>query len=327
MSKKAKTHDDEDFLKPRNAEEEKWHQLMDRHDRVGIRYLEAAQLRRKRRLTKAERKFLADFEADRKRVLRDPESISKKCLQTVRRELLLVETLIHEKSLQNIREDEDAALDHAVDCLSTLARTLRDDLIRYAEDGYPFACHAIFRDGKVLANAFTRIAIAYPEHLRKYAEQSLTMPSLRARNPAFTCDAGAIIAAIHLAEGHHASNIHDNRSRIGALCHQFIAEIVDLMEGARLEASERGRTNSKWLNFPALKGNAKAWWKLEMKKWVHLEFAKMKKNPRRNPALWQELNEVTDGGTDSARRAAFEKYCFNKLEQIAGKPSLAASIR
>jgi hypothetical protein len=51
----------------------------------------------------------------------------------------------------------------------------------------------------------------------------------------------------------------------------------------------------------------------------------MKKNPRRNPALWQELEKITDHGTDSAKRAAFEKYCFNKLEQIAGKPALPVS--
>ena len=73
--------------------------------------------------------------------------------------------------------------------------------------------------------------------------------------------------------------------------------------------------------YAELKGNAKEWWRLEIKTWVHREFAKMSKNPHRNPALWQELDKATDGGSDSAKRAAFEKYCFNKLEQIAGQPT------
>ena len=89
------------------------------------------------------------------------------------------------------------------------------------------------------------------------------MPSLRARNTSFTCDAAAIARAVHLAERHHASNIHDNRSRIGASCHQFVAEIVDLIEEARLSEQARLRTSGKMAapsersELPELKGNAK----------------------------------------------------------------------
>jgi hypothetical protein len=107
---------------------------------------------------------------------------------------------------------------------------------------------------------------------------------------------------------------------LGALCHQFVAEIVDLRVACYLEAREKGHADSEWFNLPELKGNAKAWWKGGIKERVHKEFDWMKKNARRNPALWQELEKVTDHGTDSAKRAALEKYCFNKLEQIAGKP-------
>jgi hypothetical protein len=271
--------------------------------------------------------FLKEFESDRRRVLRDPEAACQKGFDSIHRGLMLIESIIHEKRAQNIIEKGDAAFYDTVCTLSLIAADLRDDIIRYAEDGMTWACHAIFRDGKALASAFARLAIAYPEHFQPYAEQSLTMPSLRARNPAFTCDAEAIIQSVHLAEKHHASNIHDNRSRIGALCHQFVAEVVDLVEAARLEAVEKGHTDSKWFSFPALKGNAKAWWKLEIKEWVHREFGKMKKNPCRNPALWHELEKTSDRGTDSARLAAFEKYCFNKLEQIAGKPSLPVAGR
>jgi hypothetical protein len=243
------------------------------------------------------------------------------------RGILLLNMLLYERGLQNFPEIKDASAYNAMTTLWGLGVDLRKDFVRYAEDGSAFAAHFIFSQGKELASAFSRLAIAYPENFREFAERSLTMPSLRGRNPTFTCDAEAIIAAIHLAEKHHAGNLHDNRSRIGALCHLFVARIVDLIEACRLEARQKGHTDSEWWNFPELKGNAKAWWKAEVKQWVDREFEKTKRNPRRNPALWQELNKVTDGGTDSAKRAAFEKYCFNKLEQIAGKPALPASPR
>jgi hypothetical protein len=327
MSKLSKRNTNGDLWKPRNAEDAKWLELMSRRDIVGIRYLQAAKLKRKRKLEKPERMFLKEFESDRRRVLRDPEAAWQKGFDSIHRGLMLIESIIHEKRAQNISEGKDAALYNTVTILSYIASGLRDDIIRYAEDGMPWACHAIFRDGKALASAFARLAVAYPQHFRRHAERSLTMPSLRARNPAFTCDAEAIIQSIHLAEKHHASNIHDNRSRIGALCHQFMAEVVDLVEAARLEAVEKGHMDSRWLSFPALKGNANAWWKLEIKEWVHREFGKMKKNPCRNPALWHELERISDRGTDSARLVAFDKYCFNKLEQIAGKPSLPVTGR
>lgn len=325
MSNSPQKKDDEDLWKPKNAEDAKCLELMRRGDYVGIRYLQAAQLKRKRKPNKEEQRFLKQFDADRKRILRDPESVWKKGFETVHRGLMLMESVIHEKLAQNISEEQDPALYDTISMLSMVAVHLRDDIIRYAENGMPWACHAIFRDGKALASAFSRLAIAFPDHFRYYAEESLTMPSLRARNPAFTCDAEAIIHAVHLAEKHHASNIHDNRTRIGALCHQFVAEYVDLFVACRVEAREKGHTDSKWFNMPELKGNAKAWWKAEIKERVHREFDKMKKNLRHNPALWQELEKVTDRGTDSAKRAALEKYCFNKLQQIAGKPTLPAS--
>lgn len=323
----AHQKEEEDFGRPKNAEEARWVELMRRGDTVGICYLKAAQLKRKRKVSKAERNFLKQFEKDGKRILRDPKSAAQKGFETVHRGLMLLESVIHEKRAQNISEEKDEALYYAVTMLSGVAVGLRRDIIRYAEDGMPWACHAIFRDGKALASAFSRLAIVWPEHFQYYAEESLTMPSLRARNPDFTCDAEAIIKAIHLAEKHHASNIHDNRTRIGALCHQFMAEIVDLRMGCCLEAREKGHNDSKSFDLPELKGNAKAWWKAVIKQRVHKEFEWMKKNPRRNPALWQELEKVTDHGTDSAKRAALEKYCFNKLEQIAGKPALPASPR
>jgi hypothetical protein len=317
----------QDTGKLQNTEDATWQELMSNGDFVGLRYLRVAKLKRKRKLAKEERGFLKQFEADRKRVLRDPVSVWEKGFQRIHRELLLIEMLIHEKRAQNISEGEDVALYDAVSMFSLFAAQIRDDLIRHAGDGMPWACQAVFRDGKALASAFSRLAIASPELFRVYTEESLTMPSLRARNPGFTCDAAAIIQAVHLAEKHHASNIHDNRSRLGALCHQFVAQIVDLVAACRLEATQRGDKNSKWFGFPELRGNAKAWWNAEIKEWVQLEFEKMRRNSRHNPALWLELERITDRGTDSAKRAALEKYCFNKLEQIAGKPGSISSSR
>src|ERR1019366_604392 len=319
MNKSSKRNSDKDIWKPRNAEDAKWMELMNRGDIIGIRYLGVGQLKRKRKLNKTERKFLAEFEADREKIMRDPEAVWQEGFDMAHRGILLLNMLLYEKRLQNIPETEDAAAYNAMPTLWGLGVALREDFVRYAEDGSAIAAHFIFSQGKELASAFSRLAIAYPEHFREFAERSLTMPSLRGRNPTFTCDAEAIIAAIHLAEKHHASNLHDNRSRIGALCHQFVAQIVDLVEACRLEAKQKGHTDSEWWDFPELKGNAKAWWKAELKRRVDREFEKMKKYPRRNPALWQELEKLTDYGTDSAKRAAFEKYCFNKLEQIAGK--------
>ncbi len=325
MSKANERSEDRKVPKPLSADEAKRWELHMAGDFVGLRYLRVTQLKRKRKRTAAERKFLARFEADRQRVLRDPKSVLDEGSDLVFRGLLLLAWVLHEKRQQGKGEAQDATANDAMTELSLLAQDLRKDLIRYAENGSRLACFTIFREGKAMANAFSRLALTSPELFRELTERSLTMPSLRARNPAFTCDAAAIAQAVHLAERHHASNIHDNRSRIGALCHQFVAEIVDLIEEARLSEEARLRTSGKmaapseWSKLPELKGNAKAWWKAELKERVHREFERMKANPRRNPALWEELEKVTAHGTDSAKRAALEKYCFNKLEQIAGK--------
>lgn len=307
-------------LQSETEEDAEWSELVRRGDHVGMRHVRAEELRRKRKLSKAECAFLKQFDSDRARILRDPQAVVEKGNQSVRRGLMLLQSVIHEKRNAGASVEDDAVVYDAMCCLSLLAAGLCKDFIRYAEEGCAWASHTVFRDGKTLASAFSRLAIAHPEHFRAAAERSLTMPSLRARNPDFTCDAEAIIESIHLAEKHHAGNLHDNRTRIGALCHQFVAEVVDLVEAARLEIRQRGNTRHRFSCLPDLKGNARAWWKLEIKQWVHREFDWIRKTPRRNPALWQELEKATDHGTDSAKRAAFEKYCFNKLEQIAGKP-------
>jgi hypothetical protein len=295
--------------------------LEQRRDWLGLQYLHAAQLRRKRKLTDAERRFLKKFDAERNRVLSNPKAAADKGMEAVYEGIRLIKILIHERRAEGISEENDPVLYDANCAFNLAAHHVNEAIICHAEEGDLSACHAVFRDGKALAWAFSRLALAYPEQFREYTERELMIPSLRSRNPAFTCDAEAIIQAVHLGEKNHASNVHDNRTRLGALCHQFIAEYVDLLEAARLESTERETPGERWANFPALKGNARTWWKLEVKARVHREFERMRKNPLRNPGLWQELEKVTDGGTDSAKRAALEKYCYNKLEQIAGESS------
>jgi hypothetical protein len=317
--------DDGDSWEPRNAEEAQMHELIMRDDVAGMHYLQAAQIRRKRKLTKAERDFLKDFDSIRRRIARDSNGVWKQGFDVMHRGLRLLEYLIHEKHLLKLQDMEDGALYNALSALILLADHLRKSFIRYAEGGSQIACSVVFAEGEAYANAFSRLAIAYPERFQKIAKRSLTMPSLRARNPAFTCDAEAIVNAVHLAEGHHAGNIHDNRSRLGALCHQYIAEIVDLLEAGRLDIKQRGDVKDRLFQLPELRGHAQAWWKAEVKECVHLKFEKMRKNHLHNPALWQELEKVTNHGTHSAMRAAFEKYCRNKLDQIAGRTTAQAA--
>lgn len=302
-----------------SADDARMNELILRGDVAGMHHHRAAKLRTKTNLTEDERAFLKKFDSIQRRIARDPDAVWKQGFDAAHRGLRLLEHLIHEKHLQKLQDTEDPALYNALCAIAGLVTDVRNGLIRYAEGGSKFACHVIFREGKAFANAFSRLAIARPEGFQWIAKRSLTMPSLRALNPAFTCDAEAIAKAIHLAEGHLASNIHDNRSRIGALCHQYMAELVDLIEAARLEVKQRNDAKHRLSQLPELRGNAQTWWKAEIKERVHSEHEKMKKNPYRNPALWQELKKVTNYGTDSAMRAAFDKYCRNKLDQIAGK--------
>lgn len=78
----------------------------------------------------------------------------------------------------------------------------------------PKACSHLWYQAKHLAYAVVRLAAAFPEDFRSVAESSLTMPSLRARSPEFSCDAEAVAKATHLAEKHAAPDIHDNRCRL-----------------------------------------------------------------------------------------------------------------
>ena len=224
---------------------------------------------------------------------------------------------------------------------------MNEQLVRLSEDRTPGACAHLWHEAMNLAKAIARQATAFPEDFRGVAESSLTMPSLRARSSKFTCDGEAIAKAIHLGEKHAAADIHDNRSRIGALCHFMVAQMVEAVESARREkenfvrtARHLGKESSDIIpscfhpdqrtflqecwKLPELRGHAKEWWEGRIREMVKREHNRMEKNTTHHPALWHELGKVTDTGTAKARWRALEKYCLNKLKQIAGTSPVTA---
>jgi hypothetical protein len=219
---------------------------------------------------------------------------------------------------------------------------MNQQFVRLSEDRTPKTCFHLWYQAMDLAEAVVRLCAIFPEEFRSMAESSLMMPSLRSKNPKFTCGAKAIAKAIHLAEKHPAPEIHDNRGRFGALCHYLVAQMVEKVQGARREKEgwryyaenmpssdglplyvhpdHREHYLESW-KLPELHGHADEWWNGRIKKMVQREFDRIKKNPTRNPALWQELENATDHGTDKSKWTALEKNCVNKMKQIAGEVS------
>ncbi len=294
--------------------------LILRGDTVGLRLARAAGLRRKRKLEPADRAFLRELDADLAKVRETPDAAWQEGLALAQRGRILIELIIRERrALARPAGGLDPTLHNAVCCLMSIIRGFRDDLVRHAEEGQDWACEILFAEGHALAEAFSRLALAHPAHFQSAAEHSLTMPSLRAQDPAFTCDAAAIAAAVNLAGKHPAPHLHDNRSPIGALCHLLVANLVGLIEAVRQETRQQDAAAHPYAGLPELHGHARIWWDSVIKARVHREFAALRKHPLRNPALKRELERLTDNGTDAAQRAALEKYCYNKLEQIAAR--------
>ncbi len=249
--------------------------------------------------------------------IRKPRAVMRQACAGIQRNLLMLEYILYDRSSRHLTEETDSISGEVAAHISLMSVHIYEILVNLAKERSAWGCLSIFRDGKSLATAFSKLAVLHPDLFREAAETSLTMPSLRARNPHFSCDAEAVIDAINLGGKHHARGLHDNRSRIGALCHLFVAEAVHLIESARLEIQENERRDHEYWTLPNLHGNAPLWWERVIKPSVHREFDKMRKDAHRNPALWQELDKITDRGTHCAKRAALEKYCFNKLTQIA----------
>jgi hypothetical protein len=147
----------------------------------------------------------------------------------------------------------------------------------------------------------------------------------------------ALAEAIGLAAKHPAAGVRA-RQPLGILCHHLVARIVEnilytrsqrehLEETARYTAAKqiipeyyrpgaRRHLEECWA-LPSLEGRADEWWTSKVKPMVHAEFERIRKDPARNQALWRELKRVTDRGSDAAKCVALDKYCRNKLLQIA----------
>lgn len=322
-------------------------ELLDRGDYTECEYLRARRLRAKRSRKAEDRKFLTEHDAVEARIQSNPEAVLEQARNAIDEGTILLLKLIRSRKLRHEFTEQypGEPWDDALECFASRLRFMNEQFVRLSEDRTPKTCFYLWYQAMNLADAIVRLAAAFPEEFRSMAESSLTMPSLRARSAEFSCDAGAIAKAIHLAEKHAAPDIHDNRSRIGALCHFLVAQMVEKVEGARSEKKyfeESAKYNDcadskdiipsyvhpdwrmlyeeSW-KLPELHGHADEWWKGRVREMVKNEFDRMRKNPHRNPALWQELGKATDNGTEKAKWHALEKNCLNKMKQIAGEAS------
>ncbi|MBI5386975.1 MAG: hypothetical protein HZA90_20065 [Verrucomicrobia bacterium] len=208
--------------------------FLSRNDYTGFDYFVAGRLReKKKQLSPKQQEMLAKHEDVEKLIRTDPQAVLTKAHQSIDDGVTMLLKLIHSGTFHH--EELGWRADRAVGCFLSRLWFANEQLIRLAEIRAPDACSHLWLAAKRLASAFVRLATVYPEEFRSAAESSLTMPSLRARHPNFTCDAAAIAQAVHLAEKHPAPDICDNRSRMGALCHWLVANIVDRIESARSE--------------------------------------------------------------------------------------------
>lgn len=315
--------------------------FLERDDYEGSFEHRVRRLRDRKRLTSYQRKFLEEYEAIDARIKNDPDAVLNQALQSLDQGTTLFMRLIHSRIFHGELPKEYNAppWNKAMSSLTSRITFLNRQLVRLAEDREPRACHCLWFDALTLAEAVARLSAIFPDEFRSMAASSLVMPSLRARSPKFTCDAEYIARQIHLAENHPARDIQDNRTRLGAISYYLVAQMVEKVQSQRrekdrFESSARFRNSKKifpryfhpdcrkvyeesWA-LPDLRGNAKAWWKGKIREMVKQEFNLAMKNPRRNPALWQSLI-LRHYRTMAQKWHALEKYCLNKMKQIAGE--------
>jgi hypothetical protein len=211
-------------------------EMFRREDYVELEYFQCDLIRRRKRKTPEQLKRLAEHDAEHKLIHRDPTKAMRKAHQSLDLGSSLLLKLIRFGKLTHRFEPTEQgkaagikAESHsdAFMCLASRISYLNSQLIRLAEDNAPGACRSLWFQAKALTEGFVRLATVHPEEFREVAEDSLTMPSLRARSSKFTADADTIIAAIHLAEKHPTPNVWDNKSRVGALCHLVVVSIIE----------------------------------------------------------------------------------------------------
>ena len=309
-------------------------QLLAVHDYIGLDYLIASRIRESAKPSDHQREWLRQHDQEEARIQSDPGSVLREAHQALDHGTDLLLKLIRSQKLR--LENPISCRDAAFDCLASRIRILNEQLVRLAACATPNACHSLWWEPEALARAFVRLAEPQAKEFRVLAESSLTMPALVGPMPKEK-HLRAVAQAIGLASQHPAARVK-TRQPLGILCHHLIAGIVANILEARRERVDLERTarhtgakdiipefyrpaarrhlQECWA-LPDLTADVRAWWSDKVKPMVHTEFERLRQDPSRNPALWRELNRTTASGTDAEKRAALDKYCYNKLHQIA----------
>ena len=112
-------------------------------------------------------------------------------------------------------------------------RRLNNLLCELATIGRWIPCEELWEQALNLTETFSKLALQNPAPFKAKAQQSLFMPSVRAKQRKFTADATAIADAIELSAKTVGDKITDNRTRIGALCARLVGECVHEIRRAR----------------------------------------------------------------------------------------------
>ncbi len=357
MKKKAKPKPPQRRLllepPPKWPEEEE--ELLAANDFEELDYFRMAQMRQRKKRTPEQNKKLAEHDAIERQIAKDPKAVLRKAHEAMDHGTSLLLKLIRSGKLEQRYFCKDGSIfsewDDAFVCLKSRLEYLNQQLVRLADKGIPDARRAVFYQAKILTETFIRLAQAHPEDFIGAAESSLTMPSLRARNPKYAADAEAIGKAIHLGEKHPAGPMTEDKARIGEMCGHLVANILDSImywrrqvecereslerlknfhettetyRGMSVEESlRRGLYPTKFelamvcASLPKFEDDPKAWWTLRVKPMVREEFERLKKTPAHNAGLWAELGKLTDNGTEGAKWKALSDNCRNKVNQFA----------
>jgi hypothetical protein len=310
--------------------------LVSVHDYTGLDYLVASRIRQRPNPPAHQRERLRQHDQEEARIQSDPESVLREAHIALDRGTSLLLKLIRSRTL-HAKYDQWAS-DHAFDCLASRITFLNQQLVRLAERRTPNACGSLWCEAEALAAAFIRLAAHFPEEFRPLAETSLLMPALVGPVPEVKTSK-ALAEAIGLAAKHPAAAVRA-RQPLGILCHHLVARIVEDILHARSQRDHLERTARytgakqiipEYYRFEARRhleecwalpdlqpgAGANDWWTRKVKPMVHAEFERIKEDHTRNHALWRELRQTTDPGSDADKRAALDKYCRNKLLQIA----------
>ena len=334
-------------------------EIIESDDHLAFEDYFCEQIRRKRKRTPEDEKRLARYDEDSRRIQNVPDEIMREGYEAIDRGTSLLLKLIRSGKLTHTLFPTEkgkaeglrpSRSDSAMEAFHVRLGFLNSELVRLAEKNAPRACRHLWFQAMELAGAVTRLALVHPEEFQEVAENSLLMPSLRAKNKKFTADAEAIAKAIHLSEKHPAPNVWDNKTRVGALCHILVVKVLEdihfwrqhyewekeSLERLKVfhETAERYRdvTLDEKLEsglhphlfmhvmacakLPDWKNDAGAWWKGRVLLLVKEEFERLAKNPNRNFALWSELKRGGERDTEKDMRRYMEKMCKNKFDQI-----------